>query len=94
MQWRRQEGRDSLGTCLFSARPQRKTSRAAQRHRLIALLDDAREELASSAEWNAFADNADAVACSQCEVIGLQQFRAPEMHIERAGGRLHGNVRA
>ena len=94
MQWRRQEGCDSLGTCLFSARPQRKTSRAAQCHRLIPLLDDAREELTPSAKWKAFTDNADAVACGQCEVIGLQQFCTPEMHIEGAGGRLHGNVRA
>ena len=94
MQWRRQEGCDSLGTCLFSARPQRKTARAAQCHRLIALLDDAREELASSAKWKAFTDNPNAVACGQCEMIGLQQFCAAEMHIEGAGGRLHGHVRA
>lgn len=94
MQERRQAGCDSLGTCLFSARPQRETSRATQRHGLIALLDDARKELASCAKWNVFTDNAHAVSCGQCEMIGLQQFCAAKMHIEGAGGRLHGNVRA
>ncbi len=94
MRWRRQGGRDSLGTCLFSAGPQRETSRAAQCYGLIALLDDARKELASCAKWKAFTDDANAVACGQCEMIGLQQFCAAEMHIESACGRLHGNVRA
>lgn len=94
MQERRQPGGDSLGTCLFSARPQRKTSRAAQCHRLIPLLNDTRKELASCAKWKAFTDNADAVACGQREMISLQQFCAAEMHIKGAGGRLHGNVRA
>src|SRR5258708_39283557 len=94
MRWRRQGGRDSLGTCLFSAGPQRETSRAAQCYGLIALLDDARKELASCAKWKAFTDDANAVACGQCEMIGLQQFCAAEMHIESSCGRLHGNVRA
>ncbi len=76
MRWRRQGGRDSLGTCLFSAGPQRETSRAAQCYGLIALLDDARKELASCAKWKAFTDDANAVACGQCEMIGLQQFCA------------------
>jgi len=73
---------------------QRETSNTPQNQRLIALLNDPRHELCSRAERQSFADDTHRIAGGEGEVICLQQFCVPEVHVESAGGGLHDHMRA